>query len=75
MRIPFFSFFVTSPFDGLLEHAEKVKECGWAFQQAIECYVSERCEEFEVYRQEVDKLESEAQNPGTHPSRDQTAGS
>lgn len=60
MRIPFFSFFTISPFDGLLEHAEKVKECGWAFQQAIECYASERCEEFEVYRQEVDKLESEA---------------
>jgi len=60
MRIPFLSFFTISPFDGLLEHAEKVKECGWAFQQAIECYASERCEEFEVYRQEVDKLESEA---------------
>jgi len=60
MRIPFFSFFLTSPFDGLLEHAEKVKECGWAFQQAIECYASEKCEEFEAYRQEVDTLESEA---------------
>jgi len=60
MRIPFLSFFIISPFDGLLEHAEKVKECGWAFQQAMECYASERCEEFEAYRQEVDKLENEA---------------
>ena len=60
MRIPFLSFFLTSPFDGLLEHAEKVKECGWAFQQAIECYASVKCEEFDVYRQEVDTLESEA---------------
>jgi len=60
MRIPFFSFFLTSPFDGLLEHSEKVRECGWAFQQAIECYASEKCKAFDEYRQEVDKLESEA---------------
>ncbi len=60
MRIPFLSVFLPSPFDGLLEHSEKVKECGWAFQQAIECYTSEQCKAFEEYRQEVDKLESEA---------------
>jgi len=60
MRIPFFSFLVTSPFDGLLDHAEKIKECAWAFQQAIECFASEKCQEFEEYRQEVVKLESEA---------------
>ncbi len=60
MRIPFFSGFMTSPFDGLLEHAEKVKECGWAFQQAIECYAAEKCEAFDEYRQEVIKLENEA---------------
>ena len=60
MRIPFVSLFVTSPFDGLLDHAEKVKECGWAFQQAMECFTSERCQEFGEYRQEVVRLESEA---------------
>lgn len=60
MRFPFFSSPFSSPFDWLLEHAEKVKECGWAFQQAIECFASERCEAFEEYRQEVDRLESEA---------------
>ncbi|MFC1821570.1 TIGR00153 family protein [Thermodesulfobacteriota bacterium] len=60
MRIPFFSLFIISPFDGLLEHAEKVKECGWTFQQAIECYASVKCQEFEEYRQEVVRLESEA---------------
>ena len=49
-----------SPFEGLLEHAEKVKECAWAFQQAIECYASEQCEGFDEYRREVTKLESEA---------------
>ena len=60
MRIPFFSFLVASPFDGLLDHAEKVKECAWAFQQAIECFASEKCQEFDEYRQEVVKLENEA---------------
>jgi uncharacterized protein Yka (UPF0111/DUF47 family) len=35
MRIPFLSMFMTSPFVGLQEHAEKVKECAWTFQQAI----------------------------------------
>lgn len=60
MRIPFISSAPLSPLEGLLEHAEKVKECSWAFQQAIECHVSEKCQGFEEYRQEVSKLESEA---------------
>jgi predicted phosphate transport protein (TIGR00153 family) len=64
MRIPFlsrfFSRFMASPFDGLQEHAEKVKVCAWTFQQAIECYVSDKCLRFEELRQEVIKLESEA---------------
>jgi predicted phosphate transport protein (TIGR00153 family) len=58
MRIPFFS--MTSPFEGLLEHAEKVKECGWAFQQAVECHAAEQCKAFDQYRQDVSKLENEA---------------
>jgi predicted phosphate transport protein (TIGR00153 family) len=60
MRIPFISLFMTSPFDGLQEHAEKVKECAWTFQQAMECHITEQCEAFEEFRLEVDKLESEA---------------
>ncbi len=60
MRLPFFSMFMTSPFEGLQEHAEKVKECGWAFQQAMECHLSEKCETFEEFRQEVIRLESDA---------------
>ncbi len=60
MRIPFFSIFTTSPFEDLLEHAETVKECAWAFQQALECYTSNECKNFQNYRQEVTKLESEA---------------
>jgi predicted phosphate transport protein (TIGR00153 family) len=60
MRIPFISLFMTSPFNELQEHAEKVKECAWAFQQAIECHITDQCEKFEEFRLEVDKLESEA---------------
>jgi len=60
MRIPFFSMFMTSPFEGLQEHAEKVKECAWAFQQAIECHLADKCKTFEEFRQEVIQLESEA---------------
>jgi uncharacterized protein len=60
MRIPFFSMFMTSPFEGLQEHAEKVKECAWTFQQAIECHLAQKCKTFEEFRQEVIQLESEA---------------
>jgi predicted phosphate transport protein (TIGR00153 family) len=49
-----------SPFDGLQEHAEKVKECAWAFQQAMECQITDQCEAYEEFRLEVDKLEKEA---------------
>lgn len=60
MRIPFLSMFVTSPFDGLQEHAAKVKECAWAFQQAMECHISSRCEQFETFRKDAERLENEA---------------
>jgi len=61
MRNPLSAFFSkTSPFGGLQEHAEKVKECGWAFQQAIECHATEKCKTFNEYHQEVSRLENEA---------------
>ena len=60
MRIPFFSLFMSSPFEGLQEHAEKVKECAWAFQQAMECHMEDKCKRFEEHRQEVIRLEREA---------------
>jgi predicted phosphate transport protein (TIGR00153 family) len=60
MRIPFLSMFITSPLAGLQEHAEKVKECTWAFQQAIECHISDQCQTFEELREEVIRLEHEA---------------
>jgi predicted phosphate transport protein (TIGR00153 family) len=51
---------MTSPFEGLLEHAEKIKECVWAFQQAIECHITDQCESFEEFRKDVDNFESQA---------------
>ena len=60
MRIPFFAPTGSLPFDGFQEHATKVKECAWAFQQAIECYFSDKCDRFEEYLGEIDRLESEA---------------
>ena len=60
MRIPLLSMFIASPFDGLQEHAQKVKECAWVFQQAMECHVSNRCESFEELRQRINNLETEA---------------
>lgn len=60
MRLPFLSMFMTSPFAGVQEHAEKVQECAWAFQQAMECHVSKQCRTFDELRQEVVQLESQA---------------
>ena len=60
MRIPFISMFMTSPFDGLQEHAEKAKECARVFQKAIECILMDRCEDFENFREDIGKLEEEA---------------
>lgn len=60
MRIPFISLFMSSPFDGLMEHSEKVKECAWAFQQALECHITDKCQTFEKFRRDVIQLESEA---------------
>ena len=60
MRIPFMSMFVTSPFEGLQEHAEIVKDCAWVFQQAVECHVSNKCSRFEDLRQEIIQMERKA---------------
>ena len=60
MRIPFISIFMKSPFDGLQEHAEMLKECAGVFQQAMECAVADTCKTFEEFRNEVDRLEGQA---------------
>ena len=60
MRLPFLSMFKTSPFEGLEEHAAKVKACVGAFQNAFECHLSDQCVSFEERHQEVHRLENEA---------------
>ncbi len=60
MRIPFLSMFMTSPFEGLEEHAGKVKNCALAFKKAIECHLSDDHEQYAALLNEVERLESEA---------------
>ncbi len=60
MRFPFFNLFRTSPLEGLTEHLDKVKECTQAFQEAIECHISNECHRFLELKKVVDDLEHEA---------------
>jgi uncharacterized protein len=61
MRLPFSSLFMTSPFEGILEHAQKVKECTLIFEQAIECYISKQCVmNVEDYKKNIADIESAA---------------
>jgi predicted phosphate transport protein (TIGR00153 family) len=60
MRLPFLSYIMAPTFGGLQEHAEKVKECAWIFQQAVECHVNSHCNTFDDLRKEVFQLENEA---------------
>jgi len=43
-----------------LPHAKKVQECAWMFRKAIDCFLKQDCEEFDILLQEVIRLESEA---------------
>ena len=60
MRLPFLSMFVTSPFEGLQEHAQIVKDCAWVFQEAVECHISQKCARFEEMREEIIQMERKA---------------
>lgn len=59
MRIPFFSRDTTQPFDRVTDYTEKIKQCAWSFQQAVECYLSENCDTFEIHRKEFVILQSD----------------
>jgi hypothetical protein len=52
--------FMTSPFDGIQEHAEVIKDCAWAFQEAVECRVSQKCARFDALRGDIINMEREA---------------
>ncbi len=60
MRLPFLSSVMESVFGEIQEHAEKVKECAWIFQQAFECYMDAHCESFSEHMAEVVRIETEA---------------
>jgi len=60
MHIPFFSFFMTALFEDIEEHAQQIKDYAWAFQQAAECFLNDKCESFEEHKQELLKIEMEA---------------
>jgi uncharacterized protein len=52
--------FVSSPFEGLQEHAEVIKDCSWAFQEAVECQISYNCSRFDSLRGNIIEMEREA---------------
>jgi hypothetical protein len=52
--------FMTSPFEGLQEHAEVVKNCAWSFQEAVECHMSYKCSRFDSLRGDIIEMEREA---------------
>jgi len=60
MRIPLLSMFMTSPFEGMQEHAEVIKDCSWAFQEAVECHISYKCSRFDSLRGDIIEMEREA---------------
>ncbi|GAB6093830.1 hypothetical protein JCM14469_00820 [Desulfatiferula olefinivorans] len=60
MRIPLISKNKRTPLDQIEDHTKKIKECTWAFQQALECFQNHRCESFEDFRQDVIRLAKEA---------------
>jgi predicted phosphate transport protein (TIGR00153 family) len=52
--------FMTSPFDGIQEHAEVIKDCAWTFQEAVECHISLKCSRFDALRGDIIEMEREA---------------
>jgi predicted phosphate transport protein (TIGR00153 family) len=60
MRVPILRMIRKSPFDGLLAHAQKARECINKLKQAVGYYAEKRYEEFEKLAEEILKLENEA---------------
>lgn len=60
MRAPIFKTLRRSPFEGLLEHAKKVKECVHKLKESVECYCDGKYDEFERLSKDVIKLENDA---------------
>lgn len=59
MRSGFLSLFRRSPFDGLLKHAEVIREAAPVFQLAILAYLDGNFDDFENYHNKVTIAESQ----------------
>ncbi|MFP4168342.1 MAG: DUF47 domain-containing protein [Desulfonatronovibrionaceae bacterium] len=62
-RMPFFGLLSPkSPMQGLVEHYDQISKCLDLVKEALECYVSGSgiCREFEELKQEIDKIENQA---------------
>lgn len=60
MRFLFSKLLRQSPFDKLLEHAEKIQSGGDMFRKAIRCYLASDCTLFEQLHEQVTTIEGEA---------------
>lgn len=60
MRFLLFKVFRKSPFDGLIKHAAKIKECIQVFRDAIKAFCAEDFDRFDDLAKKVSKLEHEA---------------
>lgn len=60
IRIPLLDALRKSPFDGLTEHAARVKECIKIWKQAVSAYIEKNYNEFDKLSKKVQKLEHEA---------------
>ncbi len=59
-RAPIGKTLRTSPFEGLIEHAGKVRECVKALDEALTAFGKGDMEKFRVLKKRVEELESEA---------------
>lgn len=60
MRRPLTFLFQENPFGLFRQHTEKVKECAWKLQHAVECQVSENCDRFEEIRADLENTSQDA---------------
>jgi hypothetical protein len=60
IRIPIISALRKSPFEGLTEHAGKIKECIRIWKLAVTCYAEKKYGEFGKLSEKVKELEHEA---------------
>jgi predicted phosphate transport protein (TIGR00153 family) len=54
------NLFYKSPFENLIKHAEKVRDCSKLFLEAVDCYLDKKYERFELITDQVARIESEA---------------